>query len=636
MRAYLEAFLRGRQLRVRLPGCTSSARSVTTGVPQGSVLSPFLFNLALATLPEVLPNVADTPTYMSIYADDVAIWCTASKQDHLRARDTTQTALSATVDHLKHLGLEVSHDKTAAMVYHPTAANARQTPPLHINSTPLPWQKEAKYLGIKIHHPVTWLPLVKMLRGQLIAVQRAIRSLAARGRCCSQEWALRVYDAAGVSHILYALTVITPSKTNWAKVERDHTAAIRLGLPRSSPIAETLAEGNAWPAQLRTRKAGLCFIDRLVRAPDGAALLKRLQARTASTAGRLAAAYAEITGLQQPLPLFDPLPPHRTPTVEIKCTLPGVRGKRRELPQALRFAAAEQMHEEPTGNNQALALFTDGSVTPGPPKSAAAACVAPQLNAHTQCRLPFPACSTTAELAGLHLAADMALDQQANYASFIIYCDNKAALQRLRRPHGHTASVALLYAKLCAVASQGSAVRLQWLPSHVGIEGNEAADALAKAAHSADAPITTDVCCIDEARNVIKDKLRGDHPDPRVAAGDPPPRVPTNKLSRQESALLSRLRTGCAVTNSRLHLYKKRDSPACSHCGAFDSIGHCIVECAAYNIERARLRAAYKRLGIPCSTKTELLFPRCPRSLLAGAYRLLLAFLEETGLASRL
>ncbi|KAH9375422.1 hypothetical protein HPB48_012098 [Haemaphysalis longicornis] len=156
------------------------------------------------------------------------------------------------------------------------------------------------------------------------------------------------------------------------------------------------------------------------------------------------------------------------------------------------------------------------------------------------------------------------------------------------------------------------------------------------AAHSADTPITTDVCCIDEARNVITDNLRGDHPDPRVASGDPPPRVPTNKLSRQDSALLSRLRTGCAVTNSRLHLYKKRDSPACSHCGAFDSIGHCIVVCAAYNNERARLRAAYKRLGIPCSTKTELLFPRCPRSLLAGAYRHLLAFLEETGLASRL
>lgn len=119
---------------------------------------------------------------------------------------------------MKHLGLQVSSEKTAALVYHPTPRNAGQTPPLLIGDAPLPWQKEAKYLGIIIQHRISWLPLVQKLRGQLIALQRAIRCLAARGRGCSQEWALRVYDAAGVSHILYALTLATPSKTNWAKV----------------------------------------------------------------------------------------------------------------------------------------------------------------------------------------------------------------------------------------------------------------------------------------------------------------------------------------------------------------------------------------------------------------------------------
>ncbi|KAH9365858.1 hypothetical protein HPB48_021377 [Haemaphysalis longicornis] len=182
----------------------------------------------------------------------------------------------------------------------------------------------------------------------------------------------------------------------------------------------------------------------------------------------------------------------------------------------------------------------------------------------------------------------------------------------------------------------GCAVHLQWLPSHVGIEGNEAADALAKEAHSDDTPLTTDVTRLDEARNAFATELRGEHPDERVAPGNIHPRVPSNKLTRQESCLLSRLRTGCAVTNSRLYLYKKRDSPACSHCGVFDSIGHCLVVCAAYNNERARLGAAYGRMGIACSTKNDLLFPRCPRLLLADAFRYPLVFLEETGLASRL
>lgn len=70
-RAYLNAFLTGRHFRVRICGVTSSARPANVGVPQGSVLSPFLFNLALADLPDCLANTPTTPLHISIYADDV-------------------------------------------------------------------------------------------------------------------------------------------------------------------------------------------------------------------------------------------------------------------------------------------------------------------------------------------------------------------------------------------------------------------------------------------------------------------------------------------------------------------------------------------------------------------------------------
>lgn len=183
--------------------------------------------------------------------------------------------------HLTGLGLEVSCEKTAALVYHPYSSSARKTPPLRIGDTPIPWQDKARYLGITLDRRLTWLPLVQRLRAHLTGVQRAVRAMVARGRGCSQEWALRIYDAAGVSHLLYSLPFVALNKTNWGKIERDHTAAIRLclGLPRSSAIAATLTEGNAWPAQLRVQQTGLNYIDRLTRAPDGAALLSRLQSR---------------------------------------------------------------------------------------------------------------------------------------------------------------------------------------------------------------------------------------------------------------------------------------------------------------------------------------------------------------------
>ncbi|KAH9366752.1 hypothetical protein HPB48_021957 [Haemaphysalis longicornis] len=203
MRAYLDAFFGNRKLRVRLSGWVSSARPVTTGVPQDSVLSPFLFSPALASLPTNLPNIATSPVHVSLYANDVAIWCTDATKHHRNARAAAQLTLNTVVSRLARLGLEVSCEKTAALVYRSKAQTARRTPPLLIGDTPLPWQKQARYLGITLHHRLTRVPLVPKLRAQPTDTQRIICSLVARGSGCTQEWALRIYNAAAVSNLAY-------------------------------------------------------------------------------------------------------------------------------------------------------------------------------------------------------------------------------------------------------------------------------------------------------------------------------------------------------------------------------------------------------------------------------------------------
>ncbi|XP_072145640.1 uncharacterized protein [Dermacentor andersoni] len=53
---YVSAFLNDRTLRVRVGDAVSTHSSVTSGVPQGTVLSPYLFILALARLPDFIPK----------------------------------------------------------------------------------------------------------------------------------------------------------------------------------------------------------------------------------------------------------------------------------------------------------------------------------------------------------------------------------------------------------------------------------------------------------------------------------------------------------------------------------------------------------------------------------------------------
>ncbi|XP_070378191.1 uncharacterized protein [Dermacentor albipictus] len=94
---------------------------------------------------------------------------------------------------------------------------------------------------------------------------------------------------------------------------------------------------------------------------------------------------------------------------------------------------------------------------------------------------------------------------------------------------------------------------LQWVPAHIGIHGNEEADRLAKAAHTAPVPRSLVVTPFDVARHTVAGMLRARHPDARVASGKPPKLLPRSGLHRRDRALLLRLRIGCHRTAARTH-----------------------------------------------------------------------------------
>ena len=70
MLRFLSNYLEGRQQRVALDGVFSNWATVRSGVPQGSILGPFLFVLFINDIVEVIRD----GTQILLYADDLKIW----------------------------------------------------------------------------------------------------------------------------------------------------------------------------------------------------------------------------------------------------------------------------------------------------------------------------------------------------------------------------------------------------------------------------------------------------------------------------------------------------------------------------------------------------------------------------------
>ncbi|XP_037512374.1 uncharacterized protein LOC119389243 [Rhipicephalus sanguineus] len=210
-----------------------------------------------------------------------------------------------------------------------------------------------------------------------------------------------------------------------------------------------------------------------------------------------------------------------------------------------------------------------------------------------------------------------------------VLCDSRPALQILAdlQPQGLTA--AILKSKFAALDTAGVPITFHWLLSHVGIAGNEEADALARDAHHPAVPFTRSVAPSDYSKPRLKQILAATHPDARVAASRPPKLLPEKGLSRRDRCTLLRLRTGSVWTAARLQAKGRISSPSCSRCGDIETLDHLLCSCPALAQERAAVTAAYRRYGLPSSTTNQLLHPVRPH---VPAFHTLLEFVKSNGL----
>lgn len=72
--ALIMSFLTNRKVQFKVNSSLSQPLTLQAGTPQGSILSPTLFNLSVSDIPKPLESTYSTQ--LSQFADDIGTWCT--------------------------------------------------------------------------------------------------------------------------------------------------------------------------------------------------------------------------------------------------------------------------------------------------------------------------------------------------------------------------------------------------------------------------------------------------------------------------------------------------------------------------------------------------------------------------------
>ena len=587
---FIEKFLSDRTFRVRVGSTFSDHHEQDMGVPQGSILSPLLFNIKINNIVRSVNQGVDN----SLFVDDFMICARGTAL--ARVERQLQLCVNAVQAWVGENGFKFSVTKTECI--HFTRKRGRITDPLiTLNGSAIQAVKVVKFLGVTFDQKLSFIPHIKILKTNCLKALNILKIISSSDWGADKNTMLHLYRSLIRSKLDYGSIVYGSARQSYLRA-LDPVAhqglRIALGAFRTSPVESLYAEASELPLHLRRIRLSMNYFINLKSHPENPAYScvcdpdfvekYRDKPNEIPPLGIRILDHLNKAGIDADQICDDPLYTYTCPwevvSPSVNLSLSDLK-KGNTSPEIFK----QLFLEKTSVYSNYEKVFTDGSLQGE--AVGAAAVPSKKTQKTSQLRLPDGSSIYTAELKALLLALKYAY--QSKSCKFLIVSDSLSALEGLssrKITHPLLSDIHDLHTSLIR---DGKSIVFFWVPGHTGIRGNELADRAAREA--VELPVSTEpaqsIPAGDLKRKVKKyveyiwqDQWREKSNNKLFQVRPLLSETLLNSArNRREETVLTRLHIGHSkITHS--FIFEGTDAPWCHACDSPMTIRHILLDCA--------------------------------------------------------
>lgn len=599
---WIKTFLSDREVFVKYNRHLYGPRFSSKGVCQGGILSPLIFILYIRRLNLILgSNVKNLQ-----FADDLVVYASGSNLSHIVK--IVNDALAKLNEYFSYLNLDVNPSKSKVVVFGKQYSNV---PSVFYNKCPLSIATDVKFLGVLFSHNLSWNNYIKHLISKANKAVNILKSLSGTYWGADPKILLTLYKSLVRSHFEYGFFCFAADVKYVNNLDIFQNKCLRLitGAFRSTPIHAMQIECSLPPIKIRFNYLKERFLLKLYSV-SGNSLIANLSSAHSQSVVKpfyMLQEFQSFLDFLQNLNIYQSdrtLPCYEGSFVAKFPAMNIVINNKLSVKEEVTVMLAEWTNHK--------FVYTDGSKNDS---AVAYAIYEPSQNIGIGHKIDKHLSIFTAEAIAILGALKHIKNHNQGHKKWVVVSDSMSVLKNLANNSLHADTNYIIYCikeLWVDLSLSGIFVGFMWVPSHIGVEGNEKADYLASTIvkfadiivnHSKDTNVFmpfTDVV------NLLKQRMcqswgthlyyctQVENKGAWYAALD----VQINSkpwfcmskayLNRKFYSTICRMRFGHCRLNYHLHRLRMVNSSFCDYCQSqkIQSLNHIFFECPSFSIQR--------------------------------------------------